>query len=365
MIAGDQSHVRLRAQIARNWIGKDRAHVAADMGVAAGTYGNFELGKQSLPAERFPALAESLCVPVEFLTHGPIDWMAPAKLSYRRRAAVKSAELKHVQSVASMASEFARLIESYVSAPPMTVPLLVPRSPDEIEDLARDLRSGLEMSDAPLRHALDLVESMGVFVFWVRGDRLFDGVSFWVGSRPFMLLNSNQGDAYRARFTVLHELGHLVMHRSPDDVGLLEEERSRMDCEANDFASAFLLPARSFARRFPRYGSLNQILEERRYWMASCAAMVRRARQLKLITEDHYRRLCVSISSRGWRLAEPNTPTPEQSRVHGYFFDEAGEHGLTPVKLAGVIACPVSWIQEGFPQAARYSSLEPAPAPGP
>jgi hypothetical protein len=253
MIERDLSHARLRAQIARNWIGKDRAPVAAEIGIAAGTYSNFELGRRALPAERLPRLAESLCVPTEFLASGPIGWLQAGKLSYRRRAAAKSADLKHVQSVASMAPEFARLIESFVTLPPVTVPLLIPEASGDVEEIAADLRRSLPMSDAPLRHASGLVESMGVLVFWVHGDRMFDGVSFWVDGRAYILLNANQRDAYRARFTVTHELGHLVMHRAADDLSLLEEARSRRDREANDFASAFLLPASSFARRFPRY----------------------------------------------------------------------------------------------------------------
>jgi hypothetical protein len=86
--------------------------------------------------------------------------------------------------------------------------------------------------------------------------------------------------------------------------------------------------------------------------------MVLGARQLKLITDEDYRRLCVSISARGWRLAEPNTPDPVVSRAHGYFFDEAGEHGMDPTRLAGKIACPLSWVREAFPGSSAYEVHE-------
>lgn len=82
--------------------------------------------------------------------------------------------------------------------------------------------------------------------------------------------------------------------------------------------------------------------------------MIRRARQLGLITEEQYRRQIVLISSRGWRLGEPSTPGQEQSRVHSFFFTEAGERGYTAPGLAVSTGVPVGWITEMLPQAQKY-----------
>ena len=49
---------------------------------------------------------------------------------------------------------------------------------------------------------------------------------------PMIVLNSEQ-PSDRLRFTLAHELGHLVMHRFPGP---------EMETEANDFASALLMP---------------------------------------------------------------------------------------------------------------------------
>lgn len=342
-----------RMAVARHILGKTTAELAVLLGVGADTYRRMESGHVNL-AKYLDAIADALSVSKDYLLKGPIELVPAGALSYRRKVALKSPQARHIQGMASLTAEFTSLIEEYVNLPTVSVPSVPLSSQEEIEELVADLRRKLQMSDAPLRNAVALVESMGVLVFWVEADREFDGVSFWRAGRPYILLNKHQLDGYRTRFTVLHELCHLICHRTSEDVDRHEEERKRLDREADLFASAFLLPASSFARRFPRFGSLYDILDDRSYWKASCAAMIRRARQLNLIDEDRYRRLNVSISAKGWRRGEPNAAPPETSRIHQFFLDEAGESGLTTIKLVDQLAYSPSWFSEAFPEAAQY-----------
>ncbi len=351
----DLEHIGSRMVVARHILGKERAEIARQLDISSYTYGKYERG-QAQVIKVLPEVAKVLCVPTDFLTKGPIDLVPATALSYRRKVSLKSSVARHVQGMASICIELASLIDEHVTVPAPSLPYIPIQSATEIEDAVRFLRSNLNMSDAPLRDAVALAESFGVLVFWIEADRTFDGVSFWCGDRPYILLNKNQLDGYRSRFTLLHEIGHLIHHRGPSDTLRHEEERKRLDREADMFASAFLMPASSYARRFPRFGSLFDILEDRSYWKASCAAMVRRAWQLNLIDEDRYRRLNVGISARGWRLGEPNTPLPEKSRVHQFFLDEVGEYGLNTRKLSDSIAFPISWLREAFPLSEQYQS---------
>jgi IrrE N-terminal-like domain len=80
-----------------------------------------------------------------------------------------------------------------------------------------------------------LVERAGVIIGLSQfGGASISGVTFRVpGKPPLVLLDAlHPGD--RQRYTLAHELGHLVMHRSPTPT---------MESEATEFASAFLMPA--------------------------------------------------------------------------------------------------------------------------
>lgn len=341
-------------EVARNWLGKSKPDVAKEIGIAPATYEKYERGTSS-QISRLELISDALCVSENYLTNGPLPFTPAHKLSYRKRVAIKSQDSRHVQAMASVAPQFEVIMDSFIAVPDMTAPFLPISAERTPEDVAQSIRRELKMPDVPLRNAIDFAESMGVLVFWVSTDSAtFDGVSFWANGRPFILLNSNQQDGYRMRFTVLHELCHIICHRTAGDEDQLEEETKLRDREADQFASAFLMPPTSFARRFPKYVRLGDLLEERRYWMASCAAMVRRARDLRMIDEDHYRRLCVGLSKNGWRKGEPGAAKPERSRVHSFFLDEAGDKGLTPAGLAANAHIPLGWLREAFPEAGAY-----------
>lgn len=345
-------HIGSRMAVARHVLGKTVAEVALLLGVSTDSYRRLERGDAN-SLKMIDEIAAALCVSRNFLLRGPIELIPQGALSYRRKVSLKSPGARHIQGFASMVSDWVPLVEDFVQLPPVTVPFLPVGTLQDVESATRHLREQLHMPDAPLRDAMGLVESMGILVFFVDAPADFDGVSFWhPHGRPIIILNRNQKDGYRVRFSVLHELGHLICHRSGMDRH--EEERKTLEGEANLFASSFLLPASSFAKRFPRHGSLYDLLDDRSYWKVSCAAMVHRARQLQLIDADRYRRLNVSISAKGWRRGEPNSPLPETSRIHQFFLDEAGEFGLTTTKLADSIDCPPGWFAEAFPQSDQY-----------
>jgi hypothetical protein len=78
-----------------------------------------------------------------------------------------------------------------------------------------------------------------------------------VGEKAIITVSTTIEDPYRQRFSIAHELGHLEMHRSNNSLELCTGEdidnwRSRRasatrEQEANEFASALLLPEQFFS----------------------------------------------------------------------------------------------------------------------
>jgi len=112
---------------------------------------------------------------------------------------------------------------------------------------------------------------------------------------PLVFLNSRVHAKDRIRFSLAHELGHLVMHRIPSP---------SMEDEANAFAAAFLMPEEDIAHQL--YGlSLEKIMTMKMHWKTSMQAIIRRARDLKRISDRGYKYYQIQMSKRGWRSSEP------------------------------------------------------------
>jgi Zn-dependent peptidase ImmA (M78 family) len=126
-----------------------------------------------------------------------------------------------------------------------------------------------------------------------------------------IVLNQSIKSTSRWNFDIVHECGHLVMH-SGIHTGSIETEAA-----ADRFASAFLMPRRSFARDFRAASSFSwmHIFALKRRWRASAAAIVRRAYDLRLIDAVEYRRAYKHMAWKGWLAGEPEEPTFQQPEL--------------------------------------------------
>ena len=113
---------------------------------------------------------------------------------------------------------------------------------------------------------------------------------------PLIVLNTDQ-PADRRRFTLAHELGHLVMHRFPSP---------KMEDEANEFASALLKPAGDIRPYFAgRRIDLALLASLKPEWRVAMQALLMRASGLSLLTSQQSRNMWKQISARRLRLREP------------------------------------------------------------
>ena len=84
---------------------------------------------------------------------------------------------------------------------------------------------------------------------------------------------------------------------------LISEYRDKED-EANKFASEFLMPSDAISNSL-RGLKLQYLVELKRYWLTSMASIVRRAKDLKCITNEKYKYFSIELSRRGYRKSEP------------------------------------------------------------
>lgn len=201
------------------------------------------------------------------------------------------------------------------------------------EQIATMVRAHWQVPRGPIRDLTVLVERAGVLVAHsTMSGAAVSGVTFSVpGLPPLILINSDQ-PADRMRFTLAHELAHLVMHRFPS---------ANMEKEAHAFASELLMPA----------ADIRPLLESRRIdlsllaslkpeWKVSMQSIIMKAKSLGLLTRNQEEYLWKQMSARKWRLREPPDLdfAPEQPSVVTNLIKIFREHlGYSSEELAKLL----------------------------
>lgn len=191
-----------------------------------------------------------------------------------------------------------RLLEGVDFVPTSDIPSIDVEQFGPPEKIAATVRAHWGVPSGPIKNLVQIAERAGVIV----GTSMFGGASvsgatFRVSGIPPIVLLNEQNPADRMRFTLAHELGHLVMHRFPT---------SQMEKEANEFASALLLPANEIrAALRGRKIRLEVLAALKPEWKVAMQALLMRVSALGLIEPNQSRYLWQKISAHGWRLREP------------------------------------------------------------
>lgn len=179
-------------------------------------------------------------------------------------------------------------------------------------EIARRTRYSLGLHRGAIGNLTVLLEDHGVIIQKMDfGTEKMDGLtSITDRGRRVIFLNTRMPND-RMRFSLAHELGHLIMHLS-----FVPKHPERVEDEANEFASEFLMPEaeiKSSLKRItlPMLGNLKQ------QWGVSMRALIRRARDLQMIDDKIYRNYQIIFSKKGYNKREPiNLPYERSNMVH-------------------------------------------------
>lgn len=168
-----------------------------------------------------------------------------------------------------------------------------------IEEIAQLVRSMWNIPSGPLPDLIRLIEDAGgIVVRFDFGTIQMFGLSEWIPPYPplFFLNDSPEISADRDRFTLAHELAHVLLHDIPSP---------EMENEADRFASEFLMPERDIRAHLIAPIKLHTVARLKPYWKVAMAALIRRSRDLAIINENQYVYLRIQLQQKGYRLREP------------------------------------------------------------
>ncbi len=302
-VCGD---VLLTARRAR---GMTHADLVERVGVTQAALSRYENDLRDPDPDVVDQLSRALGLSVPFLTHQfRLTGAIAADAHMRRQKTTKASDWKRVEARLNLL----RMRSAYLfERVPMHAATHVPTF-DPVEttpaDAARLVRAQWRMPIGPVRHLTRWVEQAGILVVTEPfGTRRIDGMSQWAAAYPVVIINEGL-PVDRYRWTLAHELGHLVLHSQ-----FVDDDPEQ---QANDFASEFLMPEHLISPTL-RNLSVGRLLDLKLEWGTSMQAVLEWAYRLGRVTATDRQRLYKTMSARGWRTTEPGSDRlpPEQPQL--------------------------------------------------
>jgi Zn-dependent peptidase ImmA (M78 family)/DNA-binding XRE family transcriptional regulator len=327
-----------RLSLARRRRGLKKTDLARKLGVELRTITAWEREEFEPSEDSLRGLASILRFPLAFFCGADLAEALPDTASFRSMKRMTAS----VRNMALGAGSIALLLNSWLEErfelPAADIPDLSKH--DTPEAAAQALRNLWGLGELPIKNTVHLLESRGVRAYTLAIDAAeVDAFSMWQGTTPFIFLNTKKSCEH-SRFDAAHELGHLVLHRQGVPQG------QEAEAEANAFASAFLMPRASVLSIAPRFPTIDTLIELKKYWTVSVAALAYRLQSIGVLSEWHYRNLAIEIAMRGYRKKEPNEAPRESSQLLAKVFAALRQEGLGKEQIAEALKVPADEINQ-------------------
>lgn len=179
------------------------------------------------------------------------------------------------------------------------------KSIGQAEKLADEIRERWKLGIDPIPNMTELLEEKGLKVLTVTLPERVSGFTCLVqragGEPPLpVVVVNNLFSLERRRLTLAHELAHRLI--DTESLNDKDEEKA-----ATLFAGAFLMPAAHLYREVGKHRNAlgyKEIIDLKRLYRVSGAALLMRLRQLDVISESTLIYAYQTIA-RGWRTQEP------------------------------------------------------------
>jgi Zn-dependent peptidase ImmA (M78 family)/transcriptional regulator with XRE-family HTH domain len=305
--------------LARETRGLTQSELADRLSVTQGKLSKIESGYLQVSQEDINNIASTLNYPIHFFfqkdsIYGP----GVSELFHRKRQSMPIKLLKKNHAIVQLRHmQIERLLKSVDigNINISTIDIDEPEAPTP-EQVAKMTRAAWNLPAGPINNVVAVIEDAGGIIVPCDLDtNKIDAMSRWIPGTPPLFFVNTRMPADRVRFTLCHELGHIIMHRIPN---------SDMESQADAFAAEFLMPSQDIRSSLDNL-TLDKLSSLKQYWKVAMSALVYRAKTLNKITENQARYLYMQMARLGYKTKEPDylEPPKEQPQL---FYDLARVH---------------------------------------
>ncbi len=316
--------------------------------VSAQAIGKYERDEMMPSSTSLLALSKALAVSPEYLLSE--REISLTGVDFRKAPHAGAKEERAVQ--ASVLDQVERYLELEEMLPGVDQEWSVPSGDafeiTRIEDaeLAADsLRNLWSLGIDPIPSLAELLEDKGIKVIALDFPENVSGSKAFVerpGQQPIPVVVVNQRhNGERQRFTLAHELAHLVLRFE----GLADAEQEK---SADRFAGAFLMPREMMQRQLGSHRtsiSIGELAELKKIFKVSIASLVVRCAQVEILAKAEYGRLWEEIKDKGWNSqasTEPGGLAPEvPQRMKRLCLRAVSEGAITEARAAELLGISI------------------------
>ena len=313
--------------------------------------------------DELAALMDVLRVPALFFTSAPMCRVEPDQLLFRAPKSTTETEKNRMAQFIALSGDFLLEMNGRHKLPPVQISAAPDSDPVAAALHARQCL-GVDR-DVPIGDLTHLFERGGIPVV-MRYERFGGsapednsrgrlekhlGCSTWVGEfreRPLIVLR--ELDSWeRTRWTLAHELGHLILHTNVAELTDDHED------QASRFASEFLAPLAAVSQSVKSAPSLLNLLPVKQKWGISVGALLRHFHDSGALDTERYDMLRTQLYTRinadtgfTWGRTEPgwDDRKPERPRLMSKWIEFAFGVSSPEALMAHRVMWPLDMLQE-------------------
>lgn len=284
--------------LAREARGFSQADLAERSGVSRSNISKFEQDNLVMSSDLLNRIMSVLKFQ-DSLFYADTDILPPAL--YRRRDTVPAKTLMQIDANINLYQmNIARLLAAVKKDVP-EIPVLPVSQTGSPEASAIQLREFWKLPEGAIDNLTQVLEAQGIITVAIDfGTERVDSRSILIDDKfPVIFYNKKLlGD--RLRFTLAYELGHIIMHTRTALTSF-----SDLSKETNVFAAEFLMPKAGILNDLNENLDLDLLAKLKGKWKASMHAILYRAVDLQVISENQKRYLINQFNALKIRRREP------------------------------------------------------------
>ena len=311
MDSAEKNILGIRLRLARKMAGISLQELSDQIGnlVTKQALNKYEQGLMRPTSEVLIALSKSLNVkPEYFLKKKTIELN---HISFRKKASLSNKveesiiekardyieRFLEIENILGVESAFKNPIENFII-----------KTDEDIIKASNVLRDYWELGNSPIQNVVEMLEMKGVKVYLINESDDIDGVSFLASNQiPVVIINTRLKPVERIRFTIIHELAHLLL-KFEDSI---EKENKLIEKLCHRFSSTFLIPDNKLVEMIGGehrgYIAIKELISIKEYYGISIRAIVFRLHQMNIISQSYYQRWMIFMSKTYGQKNEPGS----------------------------------------------------------
>jgi Zn-dependent peptidase ImmA (M78 family)/transcriptional regulator with XRE-family HTH domain len=312
----------------------------------------YEMGQMNPSSEVLVAISRTLKVkPDYFFKKHQVEL---GKILFRKKASLsKKSEDSIVEKVRDYVERYLEIEGILEVANPFKNPLqsLTIAKKSDVEVAANQLRKEWNIGTDPIPNILEMLELKGIKILLINDVDDIDGLAVFTSTGiPVVVVNTRNKSIERIRFTIIHELAHLLLQLEKH----ILDNPKEVERYCHFFSSCFLIPTEMLLKQIGSgkrsYIRIEELIAIKEYFGISIRAIVHRLKELEVITDNYYQRWVVYMSKTYGAKEEPGVyKGEEKSRNFDQLVNRAlAEEFISLSKAAALWNVSVNELRKGF-----------------